>query len=229
MTALHPADTLPTHHPTDEWLVDYAAGAAPEPVALLVASHLAYCPACRAANARLEAVGGALLDDIAPADMSAGAWGRMEALLDEAPDRPAAPAPAAAGSEPAPGVPGPLRRYAPEGLARLRWSRVGLHAGWAALPCPSAGGYQASLLRIGAGRGFVHHGHRGEELLLVLAGSFSDETGRYAQGDVAIYDESVVHRPVAGSEGECICLALTNAPIRMTGMFTRLLNPFLRN
>jgi putative transcriptional regulator len=228
MTAAHP-----THHLTDEWLVDYAAGAAPEPVALLVATHLSYCPACRAANARLEAVGGALLDDIAPAAVSAAAWSRMEALLD-APEESPATSPAEAPTPPAAllataGVPGPLRRYAPAGLSGLRWSRVGLHAGRAVLPCPTAGGYQASLLRIGAGRAIVHHGHRGEELLLVLAGSFSDETGRYAQGDVAIYDESVVHRPVAGREEECICLALANAPIRMTGLFTRLLNPFLRH
>ena len=26
----------------------------------------------------------------------------------------------------------------------------------------------------------------------------------------------------------CVCLALTSAPIRMTGLLTRLLNPFLR-
>jgi len=220
-----PTHHVPTHHLGDEWLVDYAAGAAPEPVALLVATHLAYCPACRAAHGKLEAVGGALLNDIAPADLSAGAWTKLEALLD-AGDQPAPAHAAPRAAEAA--VPAPLRRYAPDGLEGLRWSRVGFYAGRALLPCPVVGGFQASLLKIGAGRAIVHHGHRGEELLLVLQGSFADETGRYGLGDVATYDESVVHRPIAGTEGACICLALTNAPIRMTGLLTRLLNPFLR-
>jgi putative transcriptional regulator len=217
----------PTHHLTDEWLLDYAAGASPEPVGLLVATHLAYCPHCRATHGRLEAVGGALLADIAPASVSDGAWARVEALLDEAPQEPPREPPRAAHADSA--VPAPLRRYAPAGLEALRWSRIGLSAAKSALPCPTVGGYKAWLLKIGAGRAFAHHGHRGEELLLVLKGSFADETGRYDVGDVAIYDESVAHRPVAGPEGECICLAVTSAPIRMTGFFTRLLNPFLRS
>src|SRR6185369_1648296 len=83
-----PTHPVPTHHLSDEWLVDYAAGAAPEPVALRVATHLAYCPACRAAHGKLEAVGGALLTDIAPAEVSEGAWSKLEALLD-AGDQPA--------------------------------------------------------------------------------------------------------------------------------------------
>jgi putative transcriptional regulator len=229
MTATHPAleRPLPTHHLSDEWLVDYAAGSAPEPVALLVATHLAYCPACRAANARLEAVGGALLDEIAPVALSDGAWAKLVSALDDGASDRVAPAMTAAAD--AAGVPAPLRRYAPEGLARLHWSRIGLNAGRALLPCPVVDGYQASLLKIGAGRAFAHHAHRGEELLLVLEGDFADETGRYHVGDVAIYDESVAHRPVAGPGGACICLALSSAPIRMTGFFTRLLNPFLRS
>jgi putative transcriptional regulator len=211
----------------DEWLLDYAAGAAAEPVALLVATHLAYCPSCRAANARLEAVGGALLDEIAPAALSDDAWARLAAELDDGTEvRAEQTAPTAA----APGaMPEPLRRYAPDGIARLRWSRISLHAGHALLPCPVVDGYQASLLKIDAGRAFVHHAHRSEELLVVLEGDFSDQTGHYQVGDVAIYDEAVAHRPVAGPARACVCLALTSAPIRMTGFFTRLLNPFLRS
>ena len=37
----------PVHHPTDEFLLDYAAGALGEPKSLLVATHLSMCPACR--------------------------------------------------------------------------------------------------------------------------------------------------------------------------------------
>jgi len=58
----------PDHHPSDERLLEYASGAAPEPIALLVATHLALCPACRHVTAELEAVGGALLETLPPKD-----------------------------------------------------------------------------------------------------------------------------------------------------------------
>ena len=51
----------------DEWLIDRAAGAAPEPVSVLVEAHLSMCPEARATAARLDAVGGALLERIEPA------------------------------------------------------------------------------------------------------------------------------------------------------------------
>lgn len=215
--------TAPTHHLTDEWLLDYASGAATEPVALMVATHLSFCPLCRANAARLEQIGGTLLETIPPVAVDRNAWDRVAARLDEpAPDAP----PVRIGI---PDVPAPLAAYLPRGLDAAPWAKVGFGAARAALPCVEHRGFKSSLLRIGAGRGFPHHGHRGEEMLLVLQGSFDDETGHYGVGDVAVYDEAVTHRPVAGPERDCICLVVTNAPIRMTGIFTRLLNPFLRS
>jgi putative transcriptional regulator len=37
-----------------------------------------------------------------------------------------------------------------------------------------------------------------------------------------------VHRPVVDSDEECICLAVLDAPLKLTGMIGRLVNPFLR-
>ena len=48
-------------HAPNALIADYAAGALPPGMSLLVASHLTYCPACRDKVARLEALGGALL------------------------------------------------------------------------------------------------------------------------------------------------------------------------
>ena len=48
------------------------------------------------------------------------------------------------------------------------------------------------------------------------------------RGDVAEADPSVNHQPVADPGEDCICLAVTDAPLRLTGPFGRLLNPFLR-
>jgi putative transcriptional regulator len=72
------------------------------------------------------------------------------------------------------------------------------------------------------------HTHDGSELTLVLAGGFSDESGHFVRGDVAEADPSINHQPVADPGEDCLCLAVTDAPIRLTGPFGRLLNPFLR-
>jgi len=39
---------MPAHHPGPEVLMDYASGALPEPVALLVATHASLCRECQA-------------------------------------------------------------------------------------------------------------------------------------------------------------------------------------
>ncbi len=52
----------------------------------------------------------------------------------------------------------------------------------------AATGYRARLIRLKAGRGVPRHTHGGSELTVVLEGSFSDETGHYARGDLAIAD-----------------------------------------
>jgi putative transcriptional regulator len=47
--------------------------------------------------------------------------------------------------------------------------------------------------------------------------------GHYRRGDIAIADQEVDHRPVADREEDCICFAVTDAPIRLTGPVGRLL------
>ena len=63
-------------------------------------------------------------------------------------------------------------------------------------PLPLAGAGKLRLLKVAPGHGIPEHGHGGAELTLVLRGSFHDETGRYARGDVADLDETVEHQPV---------------------------------
>ena len=83
-------------------------------------------------------------------------------------------------------------------------------------------------MRIKAGTAMPLHSHDGHELTLVLAGGFSDDDKHFLPGDVAVADASVNHRPVADPGEDCLCLAVTDAPLRLTGPFGRLLNPILR-
>lgn len=89
-------------------------------------------------------------------------------------------------------------------------------------------GYRTRLLRIARGVGLPHHTHEGFEYTIVLEGGFSDQWGEYLEGDFAIADQEVDHAPVADARDGCLCLAVTDAPLRLTGPLGRFLNLFLR-
>ena len=71
------------------------------------------------------------------------------------------------------------------------------------------------------------HTHRGLEFTLVLSGAFSDTTGRYARGDMQEADDSLDHQPWAEPGEDCICLAITEAPLRFKSLAARAVQPFL--
>ena len=113
--------SIPANH--DELRLAYAAGNLAEAPALVVATQAALDPDCRRDVARFEALGGAILETMAPAPLSRGAREEMLALLDAPP--PEAAASAAAALPPAAGqVPAPLARYLPAPLERLPWRQV---------------------------------------------------------------------------------------------------------
>ena len=63
---------VPSHHPSDDLLIAYAAGAQEDPVALAVATHLALCPRCRKEVSRLEELGGVFLESQEPMCLGEG-------------------------------------------------------------------------------------------------------------------------------------------------------------
>jgi putative transcriptional regulator len=212
----------PVHHPSEARLLDYASGALLEPMALLVATHLALCPACRRRVAELEAVGGALLESLPPEPVESDSFVRLLARLDRPEPPPEQLAPVPAGD---PILPQPLRDYVGS-LDRLAWRHFGLFS--EARLLTGFDKLTTRLLRIRPGTALPRHSHAGSELALVLQGGFSDVTGHYRRGDVSDADGEVDHRPVADADEECLCLAVTDAPVRLTGWLGRLLNPFIR-
>jgi putative transcriptional regulator len=81
----------------------------------------------------------------------------------------------------------------------------------------------ASFLRCRPGKAIPAHTHQGLEAVLVLHGGFRDSDGHYAAGDIAVADGSVDHRPVADRAGECVISLVLEAPVRLTGLFGRLI------
>jgi putative transcriptional regulator len=211
------------HRLAPEFLLDYATGTAPEPIAVLVASHVALSPASRTALSQLETLGGAFLETMHPASVKNGALEHVLARLDHQ-DAPTAPASTGKNST----LPSALRAYVPDGPEALTWRRRGWGLREAVLPC-AEGSYQLSLLRIRPGRAIPRHAHRGPELTLVLEGGFTDQHGHYGRGDVCFADETMEHRPVADPDRECLCLAVTSGAVRFKGLLGLLLAPFVRN
>ncbi len=214
------------HHPSEELLLDYAAGALGEAWSLAVATHLALCPACRRTVGRMEAVGGKLLDDIAPQPLTDSARDAVMARLDEPVGKPESIAPAAPAGGSVPHLPRPLRDYVGGDTDAVAWRRLGLGA-YQALILTGDDNVTARLLRIPAGKPVPTHTHNGLELTLVLCGAFSDATGHYGRGDLQEADENLEHRPHATPEEDCICLAVTDAPLRFSSFAARMVQPFI--
>ena len=207
----------------DELLTAHAAGRLPPPLALMAASHLALSPASRERYRSFEAAGGVLLERLEPASLAPDAWQRLCARLDDVPPEPVPP------PRPVPKamrrLPAPLRAVLPDSLDKLRWRGFGGVA--EAVLDLRTPGFRTTLLRVRGGRAVPRHTHEGNELTLVLEGSFHDELGRYVRGDLAITDPTVKHQPVADEGEDCLCLAVTDARLRLTGPLGRLLNPFM--
>ena len=209
------------HHLSDELLLSYAAGGLSEGWSLAVATHLALCPDCRRRALAADAVGGALLDGIEPSPVDDASLEAVLGRIDAAADRPLPPS-----ARPAAGdtlLPEPLRTYAgPE----LRWRRRSPSAHQIRIATRDRA-TTVRLLRIKAGAPMPVNGHRGTELTLVLQGAFDDAAGTFARGDIEEADEGVEHQPIAAAGEDCICLAVTDAPLRFRGV-AALLQPFLR-
>jgi putative transcriptional regulator len=65
-------------------------------------------------------------------------------------------------------------------------------------------------------------------MTLVLSGALVDDDEIFRRGDVEQADELVEHQPKAGPGEDCICLAVTDAPLRFKSFMARLAQPFLR-
>ncbi|MDA7428303.1 ChrR family anti-sigma-E factor [Primorskyibacter aestuariivivens] len=210
------------HHLTDELIMGYSAGTLPEAFNLAIATHVSMCDACRAAVESYDAVGGTVLEQCETVEMSAQALADTLAMIKQ--DGPAAPV--AATSSRAADVPAPLADYISGSLDDVKWKPVGMGVKQAILETSKEA--SARLLYIPAGTAVPDHGHNGTELTLVLRGAFFDEEDYFGPGDIEVATEADEHTPVADIGADCICLAVTDAPLKFRGLLPRLAQPFLR-
>ena len=209
------------HHLTDKILMAYSAGQLSEAFNLVVATHISLCDECRVTMSSFEALGGVLLESETVEDITAPDLQATMTLIE-------ATVPTARFTAPRQSTetPFPLSAYIGDSLDAIKWKPVGMGVKQAILKTSAAA--TARLLYIPAGMAVPDHGHGGTELTLVLRGAYSDETAHFKRGDVEIADEDMHHTPVADTHSDCICLAVTDAPLKFSGVLPRLLQPLLR-
>ncbi len=217
------------HHIDDEMLMRYAAGKLSEGWSVAVATHLALCPSCRNSLGVYEAIGGHFLESEKPdsdVEVVARSWDQLKARIDAGESDKVIPFRQSAGAGDTL-LPEPLRSYV-DHAGGLVWRRLG--AGGAAQMIVATGDETTTmrLLRIPKGQPVPEHTHTGVELTLVLAGSFSDEISTFRRGDVEMADTEILHTPRAGDDENCICLAVTDAPLRFSSKLMRFLQPLLK-
>lgn len=211
------------HHLTDDILMGYSAGTLPEAFNLMVATHLSLCDTCRAQAESFDAVGGQVLAQMPTEDaaLAPGSFAATMALIagGVTDEHRAARVRSSV-------LPGPLQDYVGGDLDSVKWRSIGMGVKQAILP--TSRDASARLLFIPAGAAMPDHGHRGTEMTMVLHGAFQDDDDYFARGDVEIADSDMHHTPVADIHEDCICLAVSDAPLQFQGLLHKIAQRFAR-
>ncbi len=212
------------HHLDDATLVALAAGTLNEAHAVIAAAHIAMCPACRNTLKSAEAIGGGLLADFTDVKLSSGlkaaTLGKLQSVAVAEVRAPHA--------KTKPGeLPEVLRRtLGVNSLDDVKWKRKLPGIGMYDVPLPKGTTTKLKLLSLDKGMTMPVHGHGGEEMTLVLRGSYSDKMGRFAAGDVADLAEDIEHQPIVDSDETCICLISFDVPAKFKSFWARVAQPF---
>ena len=193
----------------------YAAGTLDPGYALMVETQGALRDDVRQSVAVSEAAAGMLLEAEEAAPMTEGALDRVFAAIDagaaKTPQRAAAEMPEINEIE---CLPEPVVKLARDAFARGGWKRPA--RGISRLNLDIGSDARVELYRIQPGATVPRHTHGAQEYTLVLAGGYSDATGSYGPGDLAVKGPEDTHVPV-GDEGEVCYALIIHGGLRLTG------------
>lgn len=220
-------------HPTTDLLTEYAAGVLPIALTIAVRTHLHFCEQCQVSVESLEHVGGEMLSRLESFSVNENMLDRVlqkiqevggEGEIDDAQDNAKRSHEHPALDSVASALPENVKGLLPDGQLSWRFLSPSLKVATISV---GESAYELALHRIQAGGKAPAHDHNGQEITVVLTGSFSDAQGIYRPGDFIIKEQGDTHRPIAAQNEDCICLSVLSAPIRLTG-FNRIFNPLLQ-
>ena len=212
----------------DMMLMHYAAGALSPPESFVVAMHLALKPEARKKVSGYEALGGHMMEKEEPAPLKSDCLSTVLARIDCPPCDEAKTAKKMRDL----GLPAEAQAlidcYCAESIGDWRRKSLGLEMVDLLLCSMPHASRRLRLMRFGPHYKAPNHSHKGREITLVLDGGYYDDTGIYQKGDIAILDDPALKHAPQAMETGCLCLVLTEVPLRYTSPGMRFLSLFSR-
>ncbi len=220
-------------HPTETMLEEFATGNLSTGKCVAIAAHVELCAECRQRTSEIEAQAtlawlaetgsdstesssdyASLVDSIVaqPQFSDADEFAEQDA---------ASPVREIHMHERSITLPSVLARIASDGLV---WKKLAGGINQASVMLDDE--TQCEFLYMKPGSQVPVHKHQGNEITLVLDGSFSDAMGNYGPSDFVVRTPSHTHQP-ASDEG-CLCFAVLDSPLTFTKGLARLFNPVNR-
>lgn len=214
------------HHPDTTTLMEFSAGNLSEPHALCIRLHIDQCADCCSRAETLDSLGAVLMESQPKSEVSSGMFDTILSRIDSDGNSNGGHISTVAKSS---GRVSPLAKLLGNDLNTLPWKRqlgdVSVLDITDRFPGQKE---QVVLQKLAAGGKAPSHTHHGEETTIVLQGAFADQKGVFNQWDFVVLNQEDDHKPVAVGCEDCITLSVLSAPVKLTGMFGRMLNPFIR-
>lgn len=210
------------HLMQDEWLVSYAAGSLTPARSLMIAAHSSYSDQVQEKIADAESIGGALLAESSPADVDHAVLEQLLDRIDSTP-QPVFEQPAVKQGDL---LPPALAEHVGTDIDALKWRFMGPGMSYVRL-WNGPNDERLWLLRADGGVTVPDHGHSGDEWTLLLKGSYRTEFGHYRVGDMDVANDEIEHQPIVDDGDECVCLVMTEGPLRMKTLFSKMAQPII--
>ena len=217
-------------------LLDYVTGALDRPLEILVETHISLNSRSAKQLRMLMQLGGVLLEECEPVSLSEGALDAVMQEISDLEDTDTHNQASATGTQDnivsftppsnatsTTHLPRPLADYIPDLSCDKSWRRISKGLSQCRITFNGTE-VEANIYRIAPGTAIPVHSHEGTEVTLVLAGGFTDETGAFGPGDIAIQETGATHKPVADDDGECIVFAINEGNIRLANPIGRVLS-----
>ena len=206
------------YHPKHETLLNFAAGNLSPAYISAIDVHTKFCSGCASLASQFEQLGGVSIENQNNQSVDTSFNQLMEKILASKPVTQEQASSVAQIDH--------IMRYATlhsrhSKLKNDKWIKVARGISDQKIYCNDRK-YRTRLIRINAGTKIPTHTHQGQEITVVIKGSFSDTYGSYKAGDYLVRDGSYQHAPYADSD--CICYAITDAPLHYTGFFGPVIN-----
>lgn len=205
-------------------LLDYASGNLVRPLEVLVETHVSLNQESARQLHMLMQLGGILLEDSEPVSLSEGALDAIMAEIEKSEAENVVQLYSKTKQTKSQDLlPRPLADYIPDLDCDKSWRKLSRGLSQCRIEFEGTE-VEANIYRIAPGVAVPVHSHEGAEVTLVLTGGFTDETGNYGPGDIAIQETGATHQPVADDDGECIVFAINEGSIKLANPIGRVLS-----